>query len=229
VAVMSTELGGAGARDQPAAWRLWAWIILVAILVAAQYAGRAIGGEADRDALYKTGTAITASVVELFLLSLAMGIAGTTRLLALRHPRSWVRSLLLAGAVFILVSGVSAALDPLLHADREQGITPDHWDPSRANAYTLNFIVIAALVPITEEIVFRGVGYSLLERLGTPVAIAGSAVAFALAHGLVQGFPTLLVFGLGLGWLRYRTHSVIPGIAVHASFNALALILAVTT
>lgn len=214
---------------QPARWRLGAWIALVAILATAGYAVRFTGGEADRDALYKTSSAIGALAQEGFMLLLVIGIAGSRGLLALRHPPSWWRALGLAALVLVVIVLVAAGLESVLHAGREQGLTPERWDPSRAGAYTLNFVVVAAFVPIVEEIVFRGVGFSLLRRYGTPVAILGTAVAFALAHGLVQGFPTLLAFGIGLAWLRLRTRSVIPGIAVHSAFNAISLIAAVTT
>lgn len=219
--------GQVGAR--PAAWRVGAWVVLVGILAAAGYAVRFTGGTPDRDALYKTGTGVGAIVQDAFMLVLVLGIAGSVALLALRQPRSWWRALGLALLVLVLIALISAGLESILHAGKEQGLTPDRWDPSRSGAYTFNFVVIAAFVPIVEEITFRGVGFSLLRRWGTPVAVAGTAVAFALAHGLVQGFPTLLIFGLGLAWLRLRTDSVYPGIAVHAAFNTISLIAAVTT
>ena len=212
-----------------ARWRLWAWLGLIALLAAAGYAARATGGKPDRDVLYESSTAVGTIVQEAVVLAIVVGIGRAAALRALRHPQSWPRALGLAVIAFVVIAGTSAALEPLLKAGSEQGLTPDRWDPSRSGAYTFNFIIIAALVPIVEELVFRGVGFSLLQRFGVPVAIGGTAVAFALAHGLVQGFPILLVFGLGLGWLRWKTGSIVPGIAVHASFNALSLILAVTT
>lgn len=218
-----------GSAEEAAPWRLGAWLGLIGLLAAVGYAARATGGKPDHDVLYKSSTAVGAIVQEAVVLAVVAGIARTAALRALRHPRNWARALLLAVLTFAVIAGTSAALEPLLHAGSEQGLTPDRWDPSRSGAYTFNFIVIAAFVPIVEELVFRGVGFSLLRRFGAPVAIGGTAVAFALAHGLVQGFPILLVFGLGLGWLRWKTGSIVPGIAVHASFNALSLILAVTT
>ncbi len=215
--------------EEAASWRLGAWLALIGILAAVGYAARATGGTPDRDVLYKSSTAVGAIIQEAVVLMIVVGIARTAALRALRQPAGWARALLLAVATFAVIAGTAAALEPLLHAGSEQGLTPDRWDPSRSGAYTFNFIVIAAFVPIVEELVFRGVGFSLLRRFGVPVAIGGTAVAFALAHGLVQGFPILLVFGLGLGWLRWKTGSIVPGIAVHASFNALSLILAVTT
>jgi membrane protease YdiL (CAAX protease family) len=81
---------------------------------------------------------------------------------------------------------------------------------------------------VVEELMFRGEGFALLGRYGRWVAIVGTALAFGLGHGLLLGLPILVVFGLGLALLRDRTGSVYPGIALHALFNGVALIAAVT-
>jgi membrane protease YdiL (CAAX protease family) len=85
------------------------------------------------------------------------------------------------------------------------------------------------VAPVVEELTFRGLGYSLLEPIGRLAAILWVGVAFGLAHGLIEGLPILIVFGCGLAFLRERSGSVYPGMAVHATFNAVALIVAVTT
>ena len=54
-----------------------------------------------------------------------------------------------------------------------------------------------------------------------------TGVAFGLAHGLVLGLPVLAIFGVTLGWLRWQTGSVYPGMIVHGLFNAMALAAAV--
>jgi len=43
----------------------------------------------------------------------------------------------------------------------------------------------------------------------------------------VLGLPVLSIFGITLGWLRWQTGSVYPGMVVHALFNAAALAAAV--
>jgi membrane protease YdiL (CAAX protease family) len=64
---------------------------------------------------------------------------------------------------------------------------------------------------------------AVLSIYGSVVAVVGSAIAFAAAHGLVEGFPALLVFGIAIAFLRLRTGSVYPGMIFHATFNAFAL------
>jgi CAAX protease family protein len=150
------------------------------------------------------------------------------RLLALRRPsfRRLVPTVVVVfAAVYVTSAIVSAYTDP----GREQGLTPDHWDSHRAVQFAINFLVFVAVAPVIEELTFRGLGYSLLAPLGRTAAILWVGLAFGLAHGLVEGLPILIVFGAGLAFLRARTASVYPGIAVHAAFNAIALIVSVTT
>jgi len=62
--------------------------------------------------------------------------------------------------------------------------------------------------------------------------LVGSLVvglAFALVHGLIGGFPPLLVFGVGLAYLRSRTDSIYPCMLLHASFNAFGLIVGIAS
>jgi membrane protease YdiL (CAAX protease family) len=89
-------------------------------------------------------------------------------------------------------------------------------------------VLVAVFVPIVEELMFRGLGYSLLARYGIPAAIVGTGVLFALGHGVIEGLPIFVFLGLGLAYIRYRADSVYPTIALHSCFNALALVLAVT-
>jgi membrane protease YdiL (CAAX protease family) len=149
-------------------------------------------------------------------------------MLALRRQRSWPRALGLGAAIIVVVYVTILLLEPLLHGGEEQGLTPSGWQPEHAGAYIVNGIVIAGLVPIVEELLFRGVGFSLLAPYGTGVAILGVGVAFGLAHGLVGGFVQIALFGCALAWLRARVDSVIPGTIVHATFNAIGLVAAVT-
>jgi uncharacterized protein len=110
----------------------------------------------------------------------------------------------------------------------EQGLTPDHWEPRHALVYVVNGIVICTWVPFVEELTYRGLGYSLLERLGRWPAIIAVGVLFGLAHGLVESLPIIATFGCVLAWIRSRTASVLPGMLLHAAFNVVALVAAVT-
>jgi membrane protease YdiL (CAAX protease family) len=203
-------------------------LLLVGTLAVVEYAGRFAGGQPSRNVLYEYSTAIGSALVYGLLLLIVLAIAGwRTDLLAMRKPTSWPRALLLALALLIGVYVAVALMDPVLHGGREQGLTPSRWEPHHAGAYLANVIVIAGIAPIVEELTYRGLGYSLLERYGRWFAIVAVGVCFALDHGLVQAFPELALFGCALAWLRMRTTSVYPGMLLHATFNGIALFVAV--
>ncbi len=212
--------------------RLAGWLLLVGTLAALGYAARLSGdGTPDRDFLY-TWTAVVGGVIQfgiMLALVLALATGGPMReLLGLRRPRSWGVAAALIVGILVGTLALGAALDPFLQAGAEQGLTPEGWDPERAAPFVANFILIAGFVPIIEELTFRGIGYSLLGRFGAFAAVAGTAVLFGLAHGLVEALPILVAFGLGLAWLRRTADSVLPCIVLHGIFNGLALLASVT-
>jgi membrane protease YdiL (CAAX protease family) len=215
--------------------RIAAWATIVGLLAAANYAVRFSGSSTsaanERDALYHYSTAVSGLVFYALFFAFVYAVAAvdTEELFALRRPRS-IRGA--AGYGFAAIVGVyvvSAALSPFLNAGKEQGLTPSHWEPSHGGAYAANFVVVALVAPVVEELTFRGVGYGLLEQYGRPLAIVVVGIAFGLAHGLVEALPVLAAFGMLLTWLRARTDSVIPGMIVHGLFNSIALVAAVTT
>lgn len=93
----------------------------------------------------------------------------------------------------------------------------------------LGFLVVTAiglavLTPIGEELLFRGVVTTGLLRYGPVIATVGSAVIFALLHGINVVLPAALVVGLITAELRRRSGSVWPGVVVHAFNNSVTVI-----
>jgi membrane protease YdiL (CAAX protease family) len=213
--------------------RVAAWVTVVGLLAAANYAVRFSGNSQtdQRDALYHYSSAVSGLIFYAIFFSFVYAIAAvdTDELFALRRPRDTGQAIGFGITAIIAVYVVSAILNPFLNAGKEQGLTPTHWEPRHAGAYAANFVVVAIVAPAVEELTFRGVGYGLLEQFGRPLAIVVVGIAFGLAHGLVEALPVLATFGILLTWLRSRTGSTIPGMVVHALFNSIALIVAVTT
>lgn len=211
--------------------RLIAWLGVVGALTALNYAARYAGdARPDRDLFYRWDTFVGALIQFLLMLGLVLWIArrGPARqLLALRPPRSWARAAGMMLVVFVAVMVGGALLEPVLEPGEEQGLVPERWRPERAEEFAANFAATATLIPVVEELTFRGLGYSLLARYGRVVAIVGTGVIFGLAHGLVLALPILVGFGIGLAWLRSRSESVYPGMVLHGLFNAASLALGV--
>jgi len=92
--------------------------------------------------------------------------------------------------------------------------------PVTARAVTLD-----SLAAVSEEAFFRRLLYGLLARHGAAVAVAGSAVAFALVHVSTYGgwvVPIDLAAGAVLGWQRWASRSWTVPAATHVVANLLA-------
>jgi membrane protease YdiL (CAAX protease family) len=198
-------------------------------MIALSYWSRVAAGKPDPQVLYEWTTAIGAVIQDGIVLALVLAIAGFRRdLLALRRPRSIPEALRLLGVALVTVYVFEVAYSHLAHPGNEQGLTPTHWEPRHALIYVVNGIVICTVVPFVEELTYRGLGYSLLARFGRWPAVLAVGVLFGLAHGLIVSLPVIAAFGCVLAWIRARTDSVYPGMLLHASFNLIALIAAVT-
>ena len=208
------------------------WSSFVFAFTTLSYTLRFTSGKPPKDLLYRWSTVVGNLVQFAIIAAIVYGIAGLSgerrRVLALRRPTSWRTAFRIGLGVGVGISVLTIALGPVLHPNREQGVTPDTWQPRHLAAYIANGIVIAVVAPIVEELTFRGLGYSLLARYGRWAAIIGTGIAFGLAHGLVNAFPFLAAFGIGLAYLRSRVDSVYPGMIVHGLFNAVALTVAVS-
>lgn len=208
--------------------KLLGWLALVGSLAALGYVSRFTQGKPPADTLYRYGTAASGIVFYAITLALVLWIVRgiSPAQLGLRRPESWRRAIGLALAVLIALLIAEAFLEALLHATREQGLEPPRWERDRAVPFGLNAAVVVLAAPVVEELTFRGLGFSLLARYGNVVALLVTSAAFAAAHGLVNGFPALFLFGAAVGFLRLRTGSLYPGMLLHGSFNALALTVA---
>lgn len=93
----------------------------------------------------------------------------------------------------------------------------------------IGLFAIAVLVPICEEVVFRGAILGrLLKLFGTKKAwgaIVISALIFGLAHGNLAQSPHAFALGILFGWLYYRTDSLIPSAIMHVLNNSTAVLM----
>lgn len=135
-------------------------------------------------------------------------------------PAVGMSVLIAASQAFVLFSALSLLdVDPLFQGEelerRQQFFS--------GIAGALNACIFG---PIMEEICFRGLVLDgLLKTRCRPwLAILISALLFALLHGLGANFVTALLFGILVGWLYWRTGSIIPGIIIHITNNSLTAI-----
>ena len=206
--------------------RLAIWLALVALLTFAQIYGRYIAdSDPLDDPLYSSSFAAASLTQWILLGALVLALAaGARELLALRTPRRVGRGALLAVATFVLVVVAGGVLSQLgLNPSSEQGLVPDEWPPPDQLVFAANLLLVVLVGPFVEELLFRGIGFGLLRPFGRVIAVVGSAAAFAAVHGLVEGFALIFLLGLGLAVMREVTGSVLPGYALHATFNGVAV------
>lgn len=91
----------------------------------------------------------------------------------------------------------------------------------------LGYVVVGVFAPFIEEVVFRGA--ILRSLLGWTrnhwLAIAVSALLFAVVHMNPAQMPHAFVVGLLLGWMYYRTESIILGVVFHWVNNSIAYVM----
>lgn len=172
---------------------------------------------------------LTASVVlVIFLLDVVIGVGALLWLgagafkqsLPLATAAKWVGLAIPVGAGAFVVAWVYvAAVRSLAGA----GTGP----PEQLDA--LHVFAAVILAPLIEEWLCRGVLWTAASRVSSPGRVVVlTAVLFAMMHGL-QGFflalPHRFLGGLGLGWLRLKSGSILPCIVAHATWNVLAVTL----
>lgn len=137
----------------------------------------------------------------------------------LRMPRDLLGPLLIVLALYLPVTAVLGIVTDELGLTGST--TPDFG--ARSQSFTIFFVVIAVLVaPWIEEIAMRGLVYSsLARRFGFWPAAIVSAFLWSGAH-LVAGVLLVLAGeGVLLAYLRRRTGSLLPGVALHCTQNTL--------
>ena len=89
---------------------------------------------------------------------------------------------------------------------------------------TLYVILAYALLPaFCEELVFRSILCAEYERFGAGVAIAASALFFAMLHFSFPLFLTYLVLGAILAGAMYATRSFFTALILHLCYNLFCL------
>ncbi len=90
----------------------------------------------------------------------------------------------------------------------------------------------ALFAPLVEEWIFRGVLWRQLAPAGAPpraaaTALLATSIAFGLWHLPFADHAPIHVhalFGAAMGLLRWRTGSIVPGIALHGLGNLLSFV-----
>ena len=147
--------------------------------------------------------------------------------------RNRARSAVLLGALAVFVFFPMGRLLQLLSI---KILTWLHLDPtgqtavevlrlaSRGPGLLAFALVTVVVVPLAEELVFRGILYPAIKYAGFPrLALWGTSALFAAIHFNLAIFLPLLLLALVLTWLYEKTDNLLAPIAAHSLFNAVNL------
>ena len=87
----------------------------------------------------------------------------------------------------------------------------------------LSFVVVSFLIPVTEEIIHRGLILQSLLHRGKILAIVLSSALFAIAHD-PQAIAVAFIGGLFLGVQLINCKTLWATLVTHATYNAMAIL-----
>ena len=212
-------------------------IIFIVVQIIIMYAGAGIwagikgeGYQATLQSASTGGNAILAALVQVFSSVITLIIFLKTKWTPLTRDyllsKPWAT--LLWVALFTL-----GTIIPLSFLYEQLGI---EMDENTQQIFTSlmkepwGYVAVGILAPLAEEVVFRGAILrtllGIMSKKNHWVAIIISAALFGLAHFNEAQFVNALLMGLLLGWMYYRTGSLVPGILLHWVNNTMAYVLA---
>jgi membrane protease YdiL (CAAX protease family) len=196
-------------------------------------------GEATDFATFRERV-MTPGVLGISIGAAQLGIGLATLIMAVRSPTPWRKRLSLArptggfGLVPMIVItgfGVHMLGALFMSALQSMGWLPPLGEDRLAMARAVaeipsawivpGFVIFAVLPGLFEEGLFRGfVLTGLLARWPVRWAVMTSAAMFAIFHLDVAFFVLVMPLGLWLGYVAWRSCSIVPGMICHAILNA---------
>lgn len=211
-------------------------IIFIVVQIIMMYAGAGIwagikgeGYQATLQAASTGGNAILAALVSVFSSVITLVIFLKTKWTPLTRgyllSKPW--GTLLWVALFSL-----GTIIPLSFLYEQLGIEMDENTQQIITSMMKEpwgYVAVGILAPLAEEVVFRGAILrtllGIMSKKNHWVAIMISAAIFGVVHANLAQFINALLMGLLLGWMYYRTGSLVPGILLHWVNNTMAYVL----
>ena len=103
--------------------------------------------------------------------------------------------------------------------------------PESLSGYLLLFIAVVIIAPLGEELLFRGFFQKVLEDNWKDItrSVLVTALIFSFIHMNPFWFAQIYILGILLGFLAWKTNSIIPPLILHSLNNLIALVLSFTT
>jgi membrane protease YdiL (CAAX protease family) len=211
----------------------WWWLVAPGLLFGLNFIGALLISTSapDKNLVYQLGPILVTAATDILLIVYAvfavwrsnMSIPAT---LAMRRVPLG-RAIGLGALALVALVVLDKLVDPITHASKKQGIAPTHTpsDTSQWVALGVAMVALVVIAPLAEEIMFRGLAWNIIGAYALPL----TAMFWAIAHSLPALLLPVFLAGLIIGELRRRTDSLWPGLGVHMTTNAIALVVALLT
>lgn len=138
---------------------------------------------------------------------------------------AWVGAYVGAAVLYLGAAALGASLttvvDVLLGVGADGGRLADASLP----VVVLILVRVCLLVPVAEELLFRGALFAWLrQRLSSGWAIGITGTLFGLMHQLPAFIPLAIIVGFAAGWLREKTGSTVVPILMHVVQNVVFVV-----
>jgi membrane protease YdiL (CAAX protease family) len=151
------------------------------------------------------------------------GIRGQLRIAMPRWPRLLLVIVATVGAV-VLVDEIYVITQQFSPVPEEYAEAIRELQPKTPLQFVITLVGLCLLVPLAEEVVFRGLIQQVFARnMGALLAIGLAGAIFGAVHLNAHLLVSLTVFGWFLGWVYHVTGNLTYTIVAHAVFNLSAL------
>ena len=141
------------------------------------------------------------------------------------NPWSMPVALLLGIALhptYVMLAGLIGYAYPI--SDQAAAAMKPFTDQISAAPLSTVLILLAVVPAICEELAFRGFIFGgLVRERGRLRAVLVTAILFGVSHGVLQQSIAASIMGVLLGYIALKSGSVLPGILLHMTNNALSV------
>lgn len=110
--------------------------------------------------------------------------------------------------------------------ETENMVTTEVYNLAKQYNIYLSLFIVSVLIPIIEEMLFRGFFYDAAKLLANDVvAIVFTSLTFAIAHFELRQSIYAFFAGLFLGYLRYKYKNLLYPIITHLLMNLFTLVI----
>ena len=138
-----------------------------------------------------------------------------------------VNTLLFGGGILILSDELDRLIQVFIPAPDYIVDMSSLMHPETVAGFIVFIIAVVLVAPFGEEILFRGFLQQFLEKhwKDSTKAVLITSLFFAMIHLNPYWMIQIYFLGLILGFLAWRTGSVVPSLILHGLNNAMAIIL----